>query len=161
VVIRDDNSRQNFLLAGWVWTVITPALILASLVSGKADWGWQTIVSAVVLLAAGAGFALGSFRMASVSARTDDSELVVRNFGRSWRIDRSDIASLELRWLRLGQVRRRPVPCVVLTTGKVVPVQAALSRSPRSNRAGPEEVVRRLNEWLHPPTGNGEGGLAA
>lgn len=109
--------------------------------------------SDALLVAVGVAFGVAfASRMAMVNLQVDESGVLVRNFVRTWRFDRTEIEDFRLgrdaMGLPFGQVIH-----VLIRNGEVVTADASWASWGFlfGGRAKREEVLRRLREWLEPP----------
>jgi hypothetical protein len=103
-----------------------------------------------VMVAFGVGF---TSRMAMVKLQVDESGVVVRNFIRTWRFDGSEIEDFRLGRAAMGQLFGQVIH-VLLRNGEVVTADVSWASWGFlfGGRAKREAVLRRLREWLEPPS---------
>jgi hypothetical protein len=103
-----------------------------------------------VMVAFGVGF---MSRMAMVKLQVDESGVVVRNFIRTWRFDESEIEDFRFSRAAVGQLFGQVIH-VLLRNGEVVTADASWASWGFlfGGKAKREAVLRRLREWLEPPS---------
>jgi hypothetical protein len=142
VVIRSPLLLRVYMIGFMVFWV---GALLSFPIASPSD-----ALLVTVMVAFGVGF---MSRMAMVKLQVDESGVVVRNFIRTWRFDGSEIEDFRLGRAAMGQLFGQVIH-VLLRNGEVVTADVSWASWGFlfGGRAKREAVLRRLREWLEPPS---------